>query len=276
MRVITIGRAEDVDVQVASGQTQVSRYQARVYVMPHGLEIEDFNAVQGKVGNVTSVNGRPVTHRAPFRLTDEVMFGSYRFNTAELQRYLNGGRGAGPALLPRAHNGGGAAPGPLRAPQMAPPPAAMAAAPAAQPSPVVVHIHQGSPGAENYRGSGPVAGTIRSPILVVLFSIFTLGIYTFVWQWMVLDEMKPWRGHQGMGGASVLILFVPFVGWVYAIALWFLLPAYVGEMYARDGRSRPVTGVYGFLIFVPIFGLIICLVLIQNALNEFWRTKLPA
>jgi predicted component of type VI protein secretion system len=151
-RVITIGRAEDVDVQVASGQTQVSRYQARVYVTPHGLEIEDFNAVQGKAGNVTSVNGRPITHRTPFRLTDEVMFGSYRFNTAELQLFLGGGRRAESASPPMAQAGGGAAPTPLRARAPTPPPAAMAAAPAALPSPLVVHIHQ-APGELSPLGS---------------------------------------------------------------------------------------------------------------------------
>jgi hypothetical protein len=74
----------------------------------------------------------------------------------------------------------------------------------------------------------------------------------------------------------MLLLFIPVIGWAYAIALMFLLPSYVGEMYVRDGRNRPVTGLYGFLVLIPVLGGILWFVLIQNALNEFWRAKLAA
>lgn len=65
---------------------QVSRHQARVHVGPHGsLHLENLSKANG-----TKVNGLLVGQRTPFKLTDKVEFGSFHFNTAELQPYLSG------------------------------------------------------------------------------------------------------------------------------------------------------------------------------------------
>jgi divalent metal cation (Fe/Co/Zn/Cd) transporter len=66
------------------------------------------------------------------------------------------------------------------------------------------------------------------------------------------------------------------VGLVIAIFInvvnWFVLPSEIGNMYARAGESKPVSGVTGFWNLIPLVGLIIWLVKVQHALNRRWET----
>ncbi len=113
---------------------------------------------------------------------------------------------------------------------------------------------------------GP-AGKVRSPVAVIVFSIITLGIYTLYWYYAVFTELKDRTGN-GVGGPIGLVL-----GLCIGIVNIFLLPAEIGNMYAQEGLEKPVTGLTGFWVLIPLVGSIIWFVKVQNALNHRWEAS---
>ena len=114
--------------------------------------------------------------------------------------------------------------------------------------------------------AGP-PGKVRSPVAVIIFSIITLGIYTLYWYYAVFEELKQRTGN-GVGGVVGLVL-----GLCIGIVNIFLLPAEVGNMYAQEGLEKPVTGLTGFWVLIPLVGSIIWFVKVQNALNRRWEAS---
>ena len=108
------------------------------------------------------------------------------------------------------------------------------------------------------------AGMERSPVSVILLTIITLGIYGLYWQYAVFKDLKDYSG-EGIGG-GIALLFALLIG----IVNIFLLPMEIGNMFARDGQERPVTGLTGFWILLPLVGWFIWLVKVQSRMNEFW------
>lgn len=113
-------------------------------------------------------------------------------------------------------------------------------------------------------------GKIRNPWSVLILSIVTLGIYSLIWHYSVFEELRNWRG-QGWSGI-VFILLCLFFG-IAMIAIPWLIPAYIGRMYEEDGKAKPITGLAGFWMFIPIIGGIIWIFKVQNNLNAFWQEK---
>jgi hypothetical protein len=113
---------------------------------------------------------------------------------------------------------------------------------------------------------GPV-GQVRSPVAVIVFSIITFGIYTLYWYYVVFQDLKDRTG-DGVGGLVGLIL-----GLCISIVNLFLLPAEVGNMYAKEGLEKPVTGLTGFWNFIPLIGFIIWVVKVQGAMNRRWEAS---
>ena len=111
--------------------------------------------------------------------------------------------------------------------------------------------------------TGP-AGKVRSPLVVIIFSIITLSIYSLYWQYATFKEMKAYSG-SGIGGGLGL-LFAFLIGVVNI----FVMPAEVGSIYAAEGKDKPVSGVTGFWVLIPIIGGIIWVVKTQGALNRQW------
>ena len=108
-------------------------------------------------------------------------------------------------------------------------------------------------------------GKPRSWVSVVLLSLVTLGIYGLVWQYKTFQEMKDYTGN-GIGGVLGLILAI-FVGFVNP----FLMSAEVGNMYEAAGAEKPVSGITGLWILLPLVGAIVWLVKTQGALNQYWE-----
>src|SRR5437764_5032610 len=94
-------------------------------------------------------------------------------------------------------------------------------------------------------------GKPRSSLAVILLSIITLGIYGLYWEYKTFQEMKDHSG-QGVGGAIGLILAI-FVGFINP----FLMSSEVGNLYGRAGQPKPVSGVTGFWILLPLVGGIV-------------------
>lgn len=109
-------------------------------------------------------------------------------------------------------------------------------------------------------------GTVRSTAAAMLLYVVTLGFYGLFWYFNVHQEMKRHRG-TGLGGglALVLALFV-------SVVMPFLTAQEVGELYERQGRRRPVSGLTGLWMFLPLVGGIVWFVKVNGALNDYWRS----
>jgi hypothetical protein len=118
------------------------------------------------------------------------------------------------------------------------------------------------------RPTGPV-GQPRGIGFGILLTIVTLGIYTYYWSYKTFEETKQHRGGQGIGGVVALILML--VGG--SIAIPFFAGSEVGQMYAEDGREKPVTGKTGFWTLLILIGAIVWFVKVQRALNRYWESK---
>jgi hypothetical protein len=123
----------------------------------------------------------------------------------------------------------------------------------------------GAPMAAPGGQSGAPLGEIRSPVAVILLSIITLGIYSLYWQYKTFKEMKDYSG-TGLGGGLALVLAI-----IFGIINVFMMPAEAGNLYEREGRPKPVSGVTGFWILLPLLGGFIWLFKTQGALNRFWE-----
>lgn len=109
-----------------------------------------------------------------------------------------------------------------------------------------------------------VVGMVRKPIMVILLSIITIGIYSLYWQYASFKELQTYSG-EGIGGGLGL-LFAFLIGIVNV----FMLPLEVGRLYAREGQEEPVTALTGFWVFLPIVGGIIWVFKVQGRLNDYW------
>ena len=108
-------------------------------------------------------------------------------------------------------------------------------------------------------------GQMRTPVVVILLSLVTLGIYGLFWYYRVFEDLKLRTGN-GVGGVVGLIL-----GLCIAIVNVFLLPSEIGNMYTQEGLEKPVTGLTGFWDLIPLIGWIIWVVKVQNAMNRRWE-----
>jgi hypothetical protein len=117
------------------------------------------------------------------------------------------------------------------------------------------------------RPSGPL-GNPRGIGFGILIFIVTIGIYGYYWAFVTFEELKLRRNGQGLGGPLALILML-FV----SIAIPFIAGSEVGNMYAEDGKEKPVTGNTGWWILIPIAGAIIWFVKLQGALNRYWESQ---
>ena len=128
-----------------------------------------------------------------------------------------------------------------------------------------------APTAGTPSGVAPGAVKVRQPIAVVLLFIVTLGIYSFYWFYQVFRELKETEGEGLGGGVALLLAILGYFCFVTTIALLFILPSEIGNMYERHGRPKPVTGLAGFWNLIPIVGGIIWVVKCQHALNRRWE-----
>ena len=84
---IRIGRDPANHVRISLDNSQVSSFHARVLIAPTGLQIEDLGSTNG-----TYVNGVRTQSAVPFKIHDEIRFGSFIWRTADLAPYLETGQ----------------------------------------------------------------------------------------------------------------------------------------------------------------------------------------
>jgi hypothetical protein len=109
----------------------------------------------------------------------------------------------------------------------------------------------GSPGAGWW---GP-PGKVRSTGISILLFFCTFGIYGFVYNYSVHDEMKRHSGRGIGGGVALLLTFLA------GVAMPFVTSAEVGAQYTYRGWREPVRGWTGLWAVLPaICGYILLLV----------------
>jgi hypothetical protein len=116
---------------------------------------------------------------------------------------------------------------------------------------------------------GPV-GKVRSTWAVLGLTIITAGIYSLYYNFVTYEEMKKHSG-EGVGGVLGLVLSIVTLGLVHP----FLFAHEVGNLYARQGRVRPVTATTGLWVLLGSFiavGPLVWLVKTNGALNAYWRS----
>ena len=69
---------------------------------------------------------------------------------------------------------------------------------------------------------------------MILLSIVTLGIYLLYWIYITFAEVKARRGKGTSGIVGLLLALIP-------VSI-FLLPSYVGDMYAEEGKDEADLG----------------------------------
>jgi hypothetical protein len=135
--------------------------------------------------------------------------------------------------------------------------------PTSPPPPPIGGTGVGSPVPTALGDRGPV-GKRRSIGLVILLSIVTCGIWTFVWSYQNGEELKQHR-RTGLGGV-VYLLITMFVSPV----TMFIMASEVEQMYRDEGKEPPITTIWGLWFLLPIIGNLIWYLRIQNALNDYW------
>lgn len=115
-----------------------------------------------------------------------------------------------------------------------------------------------------------VPGKRRGTAFVILIGIVTLGFYWWYWAYKTADELKRYTG-DGLGGVLALVIWI-----LVSPVMAFVIPAEIGNMYAREGQPKPVTGWTGLWLFpfgVLLIPAIVWFVKVQGSLNRFWESK---
>ena len=96
-------------------------------------------------------------------------------------------------------------------------------------------------------GGGP-PGQVRPTGKSLLLFVVTFGIYGYVYNYKVHDEMKRHSG-RGLGGGVALILT-----FVAGVAMPFVTPSEVSNLYVQRGQRSPVNGFTGLWYILPAVG----------------------
>jgi hypothetical protein len=111
-------------------------------------------------------------------------------------------------------------------------------------------------------------GEKRDPMMVVLYTLLTCGIYGIFWWYQTITEIKNALGREDINPAMELVLAVVTCG-LYGIYLYYKYPMLMLEMQDRAGRPRNDITMMSLLL--AIFGLaIISIPIMQSELNNIW------
>ena len=111
-------------------------------------------------------------------------------------------------------------------------------------------------------------GEKREPMMVVLFTILTCGIYGWFWLYTTVTEIKNALGREDINPGMELVLSIVTCG-IYMIYLFYKYPQMMMEMQDRAGRPRNDISMTTLLL--AVFGLgIVSIAIMQSELNNIW------
>ena len=113
-----------------------------------------------------------------------------------------------------------------------------------------------------------IGGVFYNKGLTILLMIVTCGIWGFFWTYRTSEDLKKYNG-DGLGG-------------VLGVVIYLLLSARADvhdperdqeHVRARRPAERRCRAIWGLWFLLPIIGHIIWYLKVQDALNDFWRSK---
>jgi hypothetical protein len=111
-------------------------------------------------------------------------------------------------------------------------------------------------------------GEKRDPMMVVLFTFLTCGIYALFWWYSVITEIKNALGRDDINPTMEIVLVFVTCG-IYGFYLYYKYPQLMMEMQDRAGRPRNDISMTTLLL--AIFGLaVISIPIMQSELNNIW------
>ena len=118
-----------------------------------------------------------------------------------------------------------------------------------------------------------VPGNERSVGLAILWTILTLGIYTFFWTYWTFDELQRYRG-RGLGGVLGLLVYIACValGGIAIVIVGVLVWTEIQGLYEGEGRESPHSPLWGLWLLLPVVGAFVWFIPTQEALNDVWRS----
>jgi hypothetical protein len=120
-----------------------------------------------------------------------------------------------------------------------------------------------------YGGAGLLSiGEKREPMMVVLFTLLTCGIYGWFWLYTTVTEIKNALGREDINPGMELVLSIVTCG-IYMVYLFYKYPQLMMEMQDRAGRPRNDISMTTLLL--AVFGLgIVSIAIMQSELNNIW------
>ncbi len=115
---------------------------------------------------------------------------------------------------------------------------------------------------------------IRSPFLVFVWSLVTLGVYYVVWYYKINREL---RDGCGVNVNPVVALVAVTLGWVLIVppfVSWYRTFERIVEAQRKAGLTSEANPILGFILYVvAVFFLPVEVVYAQDELNKVWRSR---
>jgi hypothetical protein len=123
--------------------------------------------------------------------------------------------------------------------------------------------------AQQPAGTAPL-GQPRGIGFGIFLYLITFGIYGIYWAYKTQEETKQ-HTDEGLGGVVGLVVWI-----LLNIVTAFTIPSEIGNMHAKDGREKPMTGLTGLWLYpgiLLIIPAIVWFVKVQGTLNRYWESK---
>ena len=111
-------------------------------------------------------------------------------------------------------------------------------------------------------------GEKREPMMVVLFTLLTCGIYGWFWLYTTITEIKNSLGREDINPGMELVLSIVTCG-IYMVYLFYKYPQMMLEM--QDKAGRPRNDISMTTLLLAVFGLgVVSIAIMQSELNNIW------
>jgi hypothetical protein len=118
---------------------------------------------------------------------------------------------------------------------------------------------------------------IRSPLLVFLWSLVTLGIYYVVWYYKINRELRDAAGIDVSPGVALIAVTIGWLVIVPPFVSWYRTFVRIAEAQRKADVPSEASPALGFILFViAVFLVPIEVVYAQDELNKVWRADRSA
>ena len=115
-------------------------------------------------------------------------------------------------------------------------------------------------------------GKHRDPVVVIILSIVTCGIYALFWLYTVMEDVNRTSGQQRIDSTMLLILSI-----ICAPVMWFALYKVDQEMMRLAGENGTTYNsnfvLWLLLTFVCGVGTYVAMYQLTNTYNEIWARR---